>query len=142
VSREAHPKPFLKLADGQSLLQKALLRAAVLPDVVDILTVTNRDYYFQTRDEYDAVAPEGISTSFLLEPCARNTAPAVVAAALLLGKRYGNDALLLVLPSDHLITRADAFVAAVGTAAQLAGAGQLGDFRRRTGFPRNRLRLY
>lgn len=128
VSREAHPKPFLKLADGQSLLQKALLRAAALPDVVDILTVTNRDYYFQTRDEYDAIAPAGISTSYLLEPFARNTAPAVIAAALFLRKRYGNDALLLVLPSDHLITRADAFVAAVGTAAQLAARGDLVTF--------------
>ena len=54
VSREAHPKPFIVLPDGESLLQKTLLRAAALkPD--SILTITNRDYFFITRDAYAEV---------------------------------------------------------------------------------------
>ena len=52
VSREQHPKPFIRLADGQSLLQKSFLRAKGLPDVVEVLTVTNRDLFFKTADEY------------------------------------------------------------------------------------------
>ncbi len=52
VSREALPKPFIKLPDGESLLVKTLLRAAALPDVTAVLTVTNRDHYFLTRDEF------------------------------------------------------------------------------------------
>jgi mannose-1-phosphate guanylyltransferase/mannose-6-phosphate isomerase len=56
LSREAVPKPFLPLpADGtagDTLLARTFLRAAALPDVVGLVTVTNRDYYFQTRDAY------------------------------------------------------------------------------------------
>jgi mannose-1-phosphate guanylyltransferase len=51
VSREQHPKPFIRLADGQSLLQKAYLRAA-LPGVSHVLTVTNRDLHFKIKDEF------------------------------------------------------------------------------------------
>ena len=56
LSREAAPKPFLPLpadgADGDTLLARTFLRAVALPDVAGIVTVTNRDYYFQTRDAY------------------------------------------------------------------------------------------
>ena len=54
VSREAHPKPFIKLADGRSLLQKTLDRLAPLEDIGEVITVTNREYFFVTRDEYAA----------------------------------------------------------------------------------------
>ena len=52
VSREAHPKPFMRLADGQSLLQKAFLRGAALPGVKEILTISNREVFFKTEDEF------------------------------------------------------------------------------------------
>lgn len=70
VSRELHPKPFIRLADGQSLLQKAWLRAAALPDVNEILTVTNRELLFKTKDEYAEVgrtAREGTATVVMIE---------------------------------------------------------------------------
>src|SRR5881392_3104887 len=101
VSRELHPKPFIRLADGQSLLQKAFLRAAALPGVAEIVTVTNRDLFFKTRDEYaevDAAHP----TSYILEPFGRGTAAAVACAALHVSHVHGTDAQLLVLPADHL----------------------------------------
>ena len=50
VSRETHPKPFIRLADGQSLLQKTFLRAAQLPSVEEILIATNRDLFFKTEE--------------------------------------------------------------------------------------------
>ena len=53
VSREGHPKPFMLLPDGESLLRKAYERAGMLADDGVILTVTNRDYYFLSRDEFE-----------------------------------------------------------------------------------------
>ncbi len=128
VSRELHPKPFMRLADGASLLQKAFTRAAALPDVVDVLTVTNRDLYFKTEDEYRAVNTAGLPTSFILEPFGRNTAPAIAVAAAQVAFVHGEDALLLVLPADHLIADQHAFAHAVVQASQLARDGYLVTF--------------
>ena len=49
VSRMTRPKPFIKLADGQSLLQKAFLRGLALPSSVEVMTVTNRVYISKPR---------------------------------------------------------------------------------------------
>src|SRR5438128_4259305 len=80
VSRELHPKPFIRLADGQSLLHKAFLRGANLPDVAEVLTVTNRDLFFKTKDEFQEVNDRSLKTSFVLEPFGRGTAAAVATA--------------------------------------------------------------
>ena len=131
VSREMHPKPFIRLADGQSLLQKAYLRGAILPNVSEILTVTNRDLFFKTDDEYREVAGfanKQLTNTFVLEPFGRNTAPAVAAAALQVAATHGNDAQLLVLAADHLIADQPAFEKAVERAQQLAAEGKLVTF--------------
>ena len=131
VSRELHPKPFIRLADGQSLLQKAWLRGAALPDVAEVLTVTNRELFFKTEDEYREVAGtghKGLANSFILEPFGRNTAPAIAAAALQVAAIHGEDALMLVLAADHLIADQAAFASAVAQATQLAQQGKLVTF--------------
>jgi mannose-1-phosphate guanylyltransferase/mannose-6-phosphate isomerase len=131
VSRELHPKPFIRLADGQSLLQKAWLRGAVLPNVSEIVTVTNRELLFKTEDEYREVAdraPLGLPNSFILEPFGRNTAPAIAAAALQVAETQGEDAFMLVLAADHLIADQAAFAQAVSQAIQLAQQGKLVTF--------------
>ena len=74
VSREAMPKPFMRLPDGQSLLQKTFTRAASLPDVAHLLTVTNRDVFFRTLDDYRPLNTPAIELDFILEPFGRNTA--------------------------------------------------------------------
>lgn len=125
VSRELHPKPFIRLGDGQSLLQKAFLRGASLPGVQEILTVTNRELLFKTQDEFREVNTAEVATSFILEPFGRNTAPAIAAAALQLVQKYGQDAVMLVLAADHLITDQPAFAQAVTKAAELAATGKL-----------------
>ena len=128
VSREAHPKPFIVLPDGQSLLQKTLLRAAELKPEA-ILTITNRDYFFITRDAYAEVTLDrDIALDYLLEPAGRNTAPAIAAGALRLRERFGDDATMLVLPSDHLISDVAGFAAAVQAAQALAAQGYLVTF--------------
>ena len=100
VSRELHPKPFMRLADGESLLQKAFQRGAALPDVVEVVTVTNREFRFQTDDAYRSVNPRQLPLTYLLEPVARNTAPAVAAAAGYIARTHGDDAIMLV-PRDR-----------------------------------------
>lgn len=131
VSRELHPKPFIRLADGQSLLQKAWLRGAVLPNVSEVLTVTNRELFFKTEDDYRevaAIAPAGLPNSYILEPFGRNTAPAIAAAALQVAESHGEDALMLVLAADHLIADQTAFALAVSQASNLAQQGKLVTF--------------
>ena len=83
VSREQHPKPLIRINGGSSLLQKAFLRGATLPNVSDVLTVANREQFFKIEDEYRDVAHEAekqLGNSFILEPFGRNTAPAIAAA--------------------------------------------------------------
>lgn len=130
VSRQAHPKPFMRLADGETLLAKTVRRAARVSDATaPILTVTGRDYYFLTRDAYaDESGIDQRAHAFLLEPVGRNTAPAILAAAGYLSERHGEDVCLLVLPADHLIRDLDAFAAAVGEAHRLAADGYLVTF--------------
>ena len=129
VSRSAYPKPFMRMADGESLLYKTLDRALHLADDGRVLTVTGRDYYFLTRDAYAQHAGANLDQlPFLLEPAGRNTAPAIVLAALYTIEQIGKDATLLVLPADHLIRDIDAFVADAQRAQALAQEGRLVTF--------------
>jgi len=124
VSRKAYPKPFMKLADGQTLAGSTLKRALGVIDHDHCLTVTARDYYFMTRDIYNEVAPEA-DCAFLLEPEGRNTAAAIAAAALAVSERHGEEACMLVLPADHLVRDPVAFGGAVERAHALADKGWL-----------------
>lgn len=124
VSREGCPKPFMRLADGETLLEKTYRRALLVQQFVDpdtrpseTLTVTNRDYYFMSRDEQDAA---GVNGAFVLEPFGRNTAPAVALSAHAVKEAYGEDSVMLVLAADHLIQDQAAFNAAVRSAVNLA----------------------
>lgn len=120
VSRLAHPKPFMVLKDGLSLLQKTLLRAMGLDGVKKVLTITNRDYYFKTRDEYSAIRSDSAAFDYLLEPVGKNTAPAIAMAAVRIMETEGPDAVMLVMPADHLIENESAFAQAVKKAQELA----------------------
>ncbi|MBD8494151.1 mannose-1-phosphate guanylyltransferase/mannose-6-phosphate isomerase [Pseudomonas syringae] len=128
VSRQAMPKPFMRLPDGESLLQKTFNRATGIPQVEHLLTVTNREVYFRTVDDYRPLNKKRASLDFILEPVGRNTAPAIAAAALHVATLYGEDAQLLILPADHLISDTEAFQAAVAQARHLAGQGWLVTF--------------
>ena len=129
LSRETAPKPFLTLPDGETLLSKTAARAAALPDIAGLLVITNRDYYFQTKDQFSAAIEKAPArVAYLLEPFGRNTGPAIALGALYAESRYGADAILLVLPSDHLIRDGGAFNAAVDRAKGLAKDGWIVTF--------------
>lgn len=135
VSREAHPKPFMTLPDGQNLIQKTFLRAAALEGVSEVLTVTNRELLFKTEDEYRTVNPTGLAQGYILEPFGRNTAAAVALAALQLKAAHGAEAHMLVLAADHLIQDEAAFAAAVTKALTLSEAGWLVTFGIKPQYP-------
>jgi mannose-1-phosphate guanylyltransferase len=131
VSREGHPKPFMKLADGQSLLEKTYLRASALAQCLKVdgkstvMTVTNSEYYFLSRD---VESKTKINSLFLLEPFGRNTAAAIALAAHQAIHRFGQNILLLILPADHLIDDVRHFDQAVQKAFDLAQQGYLVTF--------------
>ena len=119
VSREAMPKPFMKIAGGKSLLQMTWERASALPGVSHAAVVTNMAYSYKTAEELmDESCAKQIS--LLLEPVGRNTAPAVALAALWAEAKFGSDVVLVVLAADHLIDRQSGFNDAVVDAAALA----------------------
>src|SRR5690606_33720370 len=102
--------------------------AAALPHVREILTVTNRDLYFKTADEYAAVNPNSVPLGFILEPQGRNTAAAIAAAALSAHERLGPEAVLLSPTADHLIADLPAFIEAAAEAHTRAGRGRVVTF--------------
>jgi mannose-1-phosphate guanylyltransferase / mannose-6-phosphate isomerase len=128
VSREAFPKPLLKLADGESLLQKTFLRASHVAETTEVLIVTSRDTYFLTKDECVEVEHNVSQIGFILEPMARNTAAAIGVAADVIRERHGPEAIMLVMPADQLIENEPAFRNAVAHAADTAQRGALVTF--------------
>ncbi len=127
ASRRGYPKPFMRLGGQDSLLAQTFRRAAAVADGGEVLTVTGRDYHGLTREAYAPLAG-GLVTRFLLEPAGRNTAPAILLAALDVQARHGDAAQLLVLPADHLIADIDSFSRDVQAASALASDGYLTTF--------------
>lgn len=129
VSRQSDPKPFLKLSDGNSLLQSTFIRATDLSQsITSVITVTNEKLHFRMQDEYQQINDKKVPCDFVLEPFGRNTAPAVLAAAMFAKQHYSDDEVLLILPADHLITDTSAFDKAVNDASTMAKEGYLVTF--------------
>ncbi len=127
VSRESMPKPFMRLADGRSLLQATAARVTGLQDVAQLVVVTNIAYSYKIVEDLAEMALP-CPLALLLEPEGRNTAPAIALAALWAQREHGADSVLLVLPADHLIQNLDAFRQACAGAINLAQTGRLVTF--------------
>jgi len=128
LSREQHPKPFIKMLDGLSLLQKTYLRASRLAGVKEIVTMTNRELFFKAEDDYAILQQSDIFNTYILEPVGRNTAAAILSAALYASAEHGPNANILILPADHLIQDEQAFQAAVLSAQILTSEQKLVTF--------------
>lgn len=125
LSRELYPKPLLPIVGDKTLLQMTVERLAPLADRRETLVVCNEEHRYLVADQLKAEAlPPG---SILLEPCARDTAPALTLAALQVQQRCPG-ATLIVMPADHLIPDSTAFCAAVTKAGALARDGYLVSF--------------
>ena len=98
-SRTSCPKQFLSLtSDGETMIQKTVKRLLPIVAMEDIFIVTNSAYTALVKEQLPEIPTENI----LAEPCARNTAPCIAFAAAVIGRKY-DDAIMIVLPSDHLI---------------------------------------
>ena len=124
LSREMYPKQFVDLGEGRTLFKDTLRRVAQIPNIADMLIVCNEAHRFYASASLLECA---MQAQILLEPEARNTAPAIALAAFSVYDREP-DGLLLVLPSDHLLQDEQAFVAAVQKAAPLAEEGHIVTF--------------
>lgn len=137
LSRTSYPKQLLCLAEEKTMLQATAQRAAALSisdaglQVSAPIVITNEEHRFLVRQQLEEI---GIAPSVTyLEPTGRNTAPAIALAALHLANGTSHspanpNALMLVLPADHVITNRAAFAEAVATAAKAATAGKLVTF--------------
>lgn len=125
LSRDLHPKPFIGLPDGETLARKTYARALALEGVGRILTVTNQELYFLSESELAEVLPAGVGSTYLIEPLGRDTAAAIAAATLHVERTEGPEAVLLVLPADHMIADRRAFGRAAAEAVRLARDGRI-----------------
>lgn len=119
-SRTSKPKQFLSLtSDGETMIQKTVKRLLPVVDMEDIFIVTNSTYTALVSEQL----PEIPSENILAEPCARNTAPCIAFAAAVINRKY-DDAVMLVLPSDHLIKNEILYADTLKKAVKVAENGE------------------
>lgn len=136
ISRRNLPKQFLSLAGNETLFQQTVRRAGRLQDAAAPIVVASDDHRFLAAEQLQELGVGG--ASILLEPFARNTAPAIAVGALQ-ALSHDPEAQVLVLPADHLIGDDTSFAEAVDRARPLATQGWLVTFgirpdRAETGF--------
>ncbi|MEG2172905.1 MAG: mannose-1-phosphate guanylyltransferase/mannose-6-phosphate isomerase [Desulfovibrionaceae bacterium] len=129
LSRSGYPKQFMDIA-GTTLFGNTLLRATALPDVAPPMVVCNESHRFFAAAILQQLHVQG---QIILEPIARNTAPAIALAALSarepeLPDTDGDDPILLVMPSDHRIESLPLFAEAVRQGAICAAGNTLVTF--------------
>lgn len=125
MSREQYPKQLLALSGaGETMLQATLLRASGLEALSAPIVVCNEAHRFLVAEQLRRLGTD--APEIILEPVGRNTAPAIALAAHAACARSGvgaQDALLLVLPADHVVVDEAAFRRAVAEALPLAASG-------------------
>jgi mannose-1-phosphate guanylyltransferase len=120
LGTEDLPKQFLTVFSSRSLYRQSVERARALAPIGRILVMTNEKFADLVREQSPELPPENI----ILEPCRRDTAPAVALAAVLIEKRWP-DSCMVVLPSDHLVRDGDGFRTTILAAAAKALEGGL-----------------
>jgi mannose-1-phosphate guanylyltransferase len=115
-SRKNMPKQFLSLTgDGKTMIQLTVERMLSLVDMEDIYVATNKDYKPLVLEQLPNIPKENI----LCEPISRNTAPCIGLGAIHISKKY-DDAIMIVLPSDHLIKYNSMFINTLKDASEIA----------------------
>lgn len=126
LSRKNYPKQFLKLIGNHSLFQETIFRIQHIQEVKESIIVTNASHAFLcTAQMKEAQLKNG---KLILEPCSRNTAPAIALAAQAIVETSGVDTLMLALPADHLIGDPKAFAHLIRAATPTAKNGHLVTF--------------
>src|SRR6266702_2374955 len=125
MSREQHPKQLICLLGADSLLQSTTQRLdgldAGYPVAEQLVVVCNEDHRFTTAEQ---LRVSGKQSRLILEPCARDTAPALTIAALSV-LAQDQDGIMVVMPADHAVTDTEGFHAAVAAGVQHAANDQI-----------------
>ena len=118
-SRLNLPKQFLSLTDdGKTMIQLTVERISPIVDIKDVYIATNKNYKELVKQQLPGIPEENI----LCEPIGRNTAPCIGLGAVHISKKY-DDAVMVVLPSDHLIKNNEVFVDTLKNACEIAESG-------------------
>ncbi len=125
LSRTHYPKQLLKLFGDVTMLQQTLLRLRGLPDLAASIVVCNEEHRFMVAEQLHEIDEK--NASILLEPVARNTAPALAIAAIH-AATLEQDPILLVLSADHMIRDVPVFQQAVKNAVAAAEKNHLATF--------------
>lgn len=125
LSRDTYPKQFLRLLGKETLLQQTIQRLSGLDEMGAPLLICNESSRFIAAEQLREIGID--NAQILLEPMRRNTAPAIAIAALR-AIEQGDDPILVVLPSDHVIQNQKSFRAAIGIAKKAAEEGKLVTF--------------
>lgn len=130
LSNEARPKQFLRLTGEDTLFQSTLLRLGAAADESVILT--NVALESHARADYAELQAQGRiaegQVRFVLEPARRDSGPAIAAGVAAIKARHGDDAIILVVASDHLIPDHAAFARTIAQGRALAGRDYLVTF--------------
>jgi len=124
-SRAKYPKQFIALNANQTLLQQTVTRLEGIPELDNPIIVANMDHRFVVAEQLRFIGED--KATIILEPFAKNTAPAITIAALNAMKKH-QDPLLLVLAADHLIQHKDSFHRAILCAKEVASINHLVTF--------------
>ncbi|AZW04087.1 TPA: mannose-1-phosphate guanylyltransferase/mannose-6-phosphate isomerase [Escherichia coli] len=126
LSREHYPKQFLQLSGENTLLQSTLLRLSSLSCETP-LVITNEQHRFVVAEQLRQI--DQLRDNIILEPCGRNTAPAIALSAFTALKRNEKqDPVLLILAADHIIRKADIFCDAIQKSISVAEKGHIVTF--------------
>ncbi len=125
LSRALYPKQLLSLTGENTMLQDTVLRLASAPEIGPVYCVCNESHRFLVAEQLHEIGTD--IGEIILEPLGRNTAPATAAAAILIAEKHP-DAMMLVLPADHLILDPVAFGLAIEAGRAAAEEGALVTF--------------
>ena len=127
LSRKSFPKQYLSIDPTKDLsfLQNTLIRIKEIQNINDPLIICNEEHRFITAEQLRAINIK--PSSIILEPCSRNTAPAIIIAALR-SINTGNDPILLILPSDHQIKSNKEFIKSINLSRKSALEGKIVTF--------------
>ncbi|RWX78778.1 mannose-1-phosphate guanylyltransferase/mannose-6-phosphate isomerase [Neorhizobium lilium] len=126
LSRASAPKQFIQFVGDRTLFQATLSRVSDPELYEPAIVITNEDFRFLAAEQARELG--ATLAAILLEPVARNTAPAVAAAAAFVANRFGETAILQVLASDHEIVAGEDYTSAIRIARETAAAGKLVTF--------------
>ena len=128
LSRALMPKQFIKVFNDKSLFQLTVSRNSIICD--SNLIISNINQYFLALDQQEEL-DEDIKSQYILEPIARNTAPAIALACM----AVDYDEIVFITPSDHLIKDEDKYIASIKQGQELANQGSLVTFGIKPSYP-------